>query len=407
MNVTIGFGWQQQGEASRQFFESVVHVDPFRHIGFQEAVGPQEVTGPTGRDLARVLHYHHSGDRARFYAYEELVKKVIPDIRLVEAPIVGGAQTTASVRFINDPLSYTLQQLSSGVKDVLLLIAAAFFSRPGSLILIEEPENHLHPSAQKALIAVFREIVASDQKQILLTTHSETIARQFEPDAVLFVDRHRTAERVVPLSKVDVYTAWEQLGVDRGSLLQVLGRSEQVVVVVEGRDDYETLEPVWRHAGLSERVLQVRAEGGGFREVVECAKQLRDGLARFRLPSRVFVILDSDRDRDAKVANLRDQGFSDETSHVWAEQEIESYIILPSTLVAISGRPRGEVERAISEARGGGKERFEHILARLNMRRLPKSVLMQNALSVAPNEVPAELLTVAEKVRRLLGLRSS
>lgn len=44
-----------------------------------------------------------------------------------------------------------------------------------SLAFIEEPEIHLHPSAQAKLVDVFTEIVQKENKQIFLSTHSENI----------------------------------------------------------------------------------------------------------------------------------------------------------------------------------------------------------------------------------------
>lgn len=44
-----------------------------------------------------------------------------------------------------------------------------------SLAFIEEPEIHLHPSAQNKLVDVFSEIIQKENKQIFLTTHSENI----------------------------------------------------------------------------------------------------------------------------------------------------------------------------------------------------------------------------------------
>ncbi len=44
-----------------------------------------------------------------------------------------------------------------------------------SLAFIEEPEIHLHPSAQAKLVDVFAEIIQNEGKQIFITTHSENI----------------------------------------------------------------------------------------------------------------------------------------------------------------------------------------------------------------------------------------
>lgn len=48
-----------------------------------------------------------------------------------------------------------------------------------SLAFIEEPEIHLHPSAQSKLVDTFTEIALVESKQIFLTTHSENIVSSF------------------------------------------------------------------------------------------------------------------------------------------------------------------------------------------------------------------------------------
>lgn len=47
---------------------------------------------------------------------------------------------------------------------------------PGAMVLIEEPEIHLHPKAQADLASVLVEEAKSNDKQIVMTTHSEHVA---------------------------------------------------------------------------------------------------------------------------------------------------------------------------------------------------------------------------------------
>jgi predicted ATPase len=204
--------WPSESAALCDFFRKLVHADPFRRVDFQAQISPQPTVDATGVDLARVLHFHYNNDRERFDRYEETVMKVVPDIRMIETPIVGGATATVSLRFLDDLEAYNLQQLSSGLKDVLVLLAALHFSPPGSLLIVEEPENHLHPAAQNSLAAVFKEIATAEQKQLILTTHSDVIVSQFPPTAVLFVDRRSADRRAIPLEQVDAYSMWQQLG---------------------------------------------------------------------------------------------------------------------------------------------------------------------------------------------------
>src|SRR6266851_5297344 len=54
----------------RQYFSSIVNVDPFRNVNFQGAVGPKEMIQATGADLPQVLHHHYNNDRDNFDAFE-------------------------------------------------------------------------------------------------------------------------------------------------------------------------------------------------------------------------------------------------------------------------------------------------------------------------------------------------
>ena len=61
-----------------------------------------------------------------------------------------------------------------GVSYVLGIVVALLSAKPGSLILIENPEAHIHPSGQAALMRMIS-IAAEHGVQIILETHSDHI----------------------------------------------------------------------------------------------------------------------------------------------------------------------------------------------------------------------------------------
>lgn len=77
-----------------------------------------------------------------------------------------------------------------GVNQLVHVLARALH-KDSELICIEEPEIHLHPSAIRGVAAVLRELVRSEGKRFVISTHSEALIfsllelvarRDMEPD---------------------------------------------------------------------------------------------------------------------------------------------------------------------------------------------------------------------------------
>ncbi len=73
-----------------------------------------------------------------------------------------------------------------GVSQVLPFIVQAFYAPPGSIILVEQPELHLHPKAQTNLADVIIDIVNARENeaprsiQLIIESHSEHFLRRIQ-----------------------------------------------------------------------------------------------------------------------------------------------------------------------------------------------------------------------------------
>ena len=63
-----------------------------------------------------------------------------------------------------------------GANSLILLLHQLLSAQQGATVLIEEPEIHLHPKAQADLAEVMSDIAKAEEKQIIMTTHSEYVA---------------------------------------------------------------------------------------------------------------------------------------------------------------------------------------------------------------------------------------
>ncbi len=70
-----------------------------------------------------------------------------------------------------------------------------------SLVVIEEPENCLHPWVIRKFVDVARE--QSRRTQIILTTHSPVLVSSLEPNELMMVERDTGRTKVTPAVEVE------------------------------------------------------------------------------------------------------------------------------------------------------------------------------------------------------------
>lgn len=74
----------------------------------------------------------------------------------------------------NDGNLYKPVNIGFGYSYILPLIVAGLIARPGEILIVENPEAHLHPRAQSRIAEFFSRIAASGV-QVFMETHSEHI----------------------------------------------------------------------------------------------------------------------------------------------------------------------------------------------------------------------------------------
>jgi energy-coupling factor transporter ATP-binding protein EcfA2 len=79
-----------------------------------------------------------------------------------------------------DGAACNLRDVGIGVSQVLPVLVVAHFASPGSTIMLEEPEIHLHPLAQSVLAELFVTISQQRKVQFIVETHSEHLFRRMQ-----------------------------------------------------------------------------------------------------------------------------------------------------------------------------------------------------------------------------------
>ena len=138
-------------------------------------------------------------------------------------------------------VQHTLDQLSSGEQEVLgLMFYVRRLRATGGLLLIDEPELHLHPALQRSLFSVLETI--ADRAQIWIATHSPRLVTAAPLQAILHMIPASPRDEN-QLSKASDEEARLQLLDDLGvHPIEVL--QSDLIVVVEGPTDVQRLSAV-------------------------------------------------------------------------------------------------------------------------------------------------------------------
>ena len=161
-----------------------------------ERVGPQEayaledphvvnVVGPRGEHAMSVLHWGRdepvSADLAlpgapasRFRQVEQRMRTLFPGctLELQQAPRANAV--TLGLRTSDDTGFHLPAHTGFGLTQCLPIVIAALSASRGDILLVENPEIHLHPAGQ-VLMGQFMADVARAGMQVLVETHSDHV----------------------------------------------------------------------------------------------------------------------------------------------------------------------------------------------------------------------------------------
>lgn len=98
----------------------------------------------------------------------------------VEPIVKGGNIYQVKVKKNPNSTEVLITDVGFGVSQILPVITLCYYVPEGSIILLEQPEIHLHPSVQAGLADVFIDAVKTRNVQIIVESHSEHLLRRLQ-----------------------------------------------------------------------------------------------------------------------------------------------------------------------------------------------------------------------------------
>ena len=156
-----------------------------------------------GSNLALVLKYVRA-DQKSSQKFSNLMASILPFVSSVDTETLLDRSimlTQNEHYFPEQSLPATL--VSDGTINVTALITALYF-QDNPLTIIEEPERNVHPSLTSKIAEMLKD--ASDNKRIIVTTHSPELIRHVDIKNILLIRRDKTgySEVIRPSDQDDV-----------------------------------------------------------------------------------------------------------------------------------------------------------------------------------------------------------
>lgn len=142
-----------------------------------------------------------------FWEYEDvkLLSKYLQQLGYTWGFRFDSDQTSYWFHLMKDGRELYPGMFSSGEREIVHFLLAMFaLNVKDGLVLVDEPELHLHPRWQKIFLSLFREISPERNNQIIVTTHSPAFVTPETIDSVTRVYRSPNGSTRIALRDVEL-----------------------------------------------------------------------------------------------------------------------------------------------------------------------------------------------------------
>lgn len=336
----------------KNFSLSTVFVPPMTGLSREEPLYARDETvngllaqGRPGEVLRNLLVKAHQSN-----AWPKLQEAIRRLFHYDLIPPVVGANIVAEYKRVGSKTTYDIASAGSGFQQVLMLLTF-LHTRPGSILLLDEPDAHLHVILQDAIYGELRSVAASTKSQLIIATHSEVIIDSVDPRELCLMygtprllsttdERARLIQSLGVLSHTDIMLAEGAPGVlyvDDYTDMDVLRAWARVLG--HKADELLTTGLLWKA-----RIIQQREGGSGIqaKEHFDALQLVKPGLAGLQL-------LDGDAHVGQQQTAITGAGLQ---RLRWKRYEVESYLVHPRPLEAFVRNQLGEdADSAVADMR--------------------------------------------------------
>jgi putative ATP-dependent endonuclease of the OLD family len=157
----------------------------------------------------------------------------------------GKFNNTYEISLSKDGQKFSILQASSGEREIINFLLGIFaFNIKDGILLIDEPELHLHPQWQTVLVNLFLELSDVTHNQFIISTHSARFINEKSVSYVLRVYKENKMSRVITNTQLSNSSLKDLLHVINSTNNERMLFAD-LVILVEGLTDRLVFSRMW------------------------------------------------------------------------------------------------------------------------------------------------------------------
>jgi len=170
-----------------KFFSRITYLGPLRDYPQRTYLWPGDIptdVGKKGENAVAAMLASHAKDKPKKQV-DKMVAKWLKKMNMIDSfslkPIAANRKDyELLVRKTPKSPEVLITDVGFGVSQILPVLVLCYYAPKGSIILLEQPEIHVHPSVQSVLADVFIDVVNNRDVQLIIESHSEHLLRRLQ-----------------------------------------------------------------------------------------------------------------------------------------------------------------------------------------------------------------------------------
>lgn len=284
--------------------------------------------------LRNIIYYIKEQNRLK--ELNQLIKAIFPSYR-ISVPYDPNNDTAIIVNVNIGSQEIPLELCGTGVLQIIQIMAYSIYFRP-KLLLLDEPDEHLHPNNQNLLCQALTLLSKNMDLQIIMSTHSRHVISSLEAEARFIWMKNGTA--CCEEQSSNLHNVLLDLGA-LDSYDGILQGKYSLVVLTEDSDTKYLKKLLEVNGSDMSKTLIIPYSSSSH---IDAAIQLANFIKSSAKTCNIIIHRDRDFMTDDEIQVIRDK-FVEEELSLWITDEcdIEAYFTTVDHIVELTGKRADEV----------------------------------------------------------------